>query len=316
MKNIWLKVFSLLVAVLLALYVHGSSNTVVRTVVATIELSRVPINKVVLAPLNPTVLVTLRGPSFIMSRVPNSPPVFSVTFPPHVDERYRANLSPEDLKLPAHLEVSSIEPQMIEFKLDELIERELSVVVPRIGTFEEAVRAESISSEPEKIIATGPRSELRERSSIETEALDLRTIHEDTTVSLAFRSPPPLTRLSKERVNVSLKLAPILDERKFEGIPVEVRLPSGQKGAQEVLPKTVSVTLRAAKTALTQLKRSSVVAIVSLPEKFAPGDEAPITIERPVGVEVVSIEPATVAIVPPRKSKPVSKDSSARNKKI
>lgn len=315
MKNLGLKAFSVFVALLLALYVHSSSNTVVRTFVATIELSRVPDRKVVLAPLNPTVLVTLRGPSFVMSKVPNSPPVFSVTLPANVENKYRVSLDPADLKLPAHLEVGSIEPQVIEFTLDDLIEKDLSIVVPRIGAIEEAVRVDSITTDPEKVAAIGPRSELKDRASIETEAIDLRTIHGDTTLALGFRSPPSLSHLSKERVAVAIKLVPIVIEKRFENIPLEARGLTGDHSRLELEPKTINLTLKGPKSILSGVTRSALTAYATVPEKVGPKFEATISVERPAGVDVVEIEPSNARLMEATKSMPKKERASGKSNK-
>ncbi len=296
MKNLGLKAFSLLVAALLAVYVHGSSNTVMRTFVATIELSRLPANKVVVAPQNPTVLVTLRGPGFVMGKVPNSPPVFSIAMPAGVENKYRVNLAPSDLKLPTTMEVVSIDPQIIEFALDDVIEKELPIVVPRIGSLEETIRAESISVEPEKVRAAGPRGELRKVSSLETEALDLRTIHEDSEISLAFRAPPALTKLSHERVMVAVKVVPVSSERRIEGVPLEVRTREGAASAAVTKTKMVNVVVRGSKQALSDLKRNPVAAFVVVPERFTPGAESTVNLALPPGVELVAVEPARVTL--------------------
>src|SRR5262245_48718046 len=124
MKNLGLKAVSIVIAFSLAWYVHSESNSAVRTFVAQIEIRNVPPGTIIVAPQNASAQVTVKGPSFIVSKIPNAPPVFSVSLPDAVENRFRTALDPNTLPLPPYVEVLTIEPPDFEFVLEKLVARD------------------------------------------------------------------------------------------------------------------------------------------------------------------------------------------------
>jgi hypothetical protein len=295
MKNLGLKLFSLLVSILLALYVHSASNSIVRTFVAPVEFRNVSDTRTILSPLNPSALVTVKGPSFIVGRIPSSPPVFSISLPTVNESRYQIQLDPNTLPLPPNLEVLSVEPPMFEVVFDDLIEKELQVVVPRIGSLDDSIRISALVVTPDRIKAVGPRSILKSISSIETEPLDLRSVAGEDEQTLSLRGAPQLTRLAEQSVLVKVNTRAVVSERRIENLPVEIRSNVSTHMVSE--PRVVAVVVSGPRSIIAGLKRSEISAFVGAPSSLSTRVQADVSVELPERLRLVSVEPKRVDVV-------------------
>lgn len=313
MRNLGLKLFSLLVSILLALYVHSASNSIVRTFVAPVEFRNVSDTRTILSPLNPSALVTVKGPSFIVGRIPSSPPVFSITLPTVSESRYQIQLDPNTLPLPPNLEVLSVEPPSLEVAFDDVIEKELTVVVPRIGALDDSIRISGLVVTPDRIKAVGPRSILRSISSVETDPLDLRSVSGEDEKVLDLRGAPQLTRLSEQSVVVKINTRAVISERRIENLPVEIRSNLNMQFTLE--PRVVTVVVSGPRTLIAGLKRSEISAFVGAPDTTAAKTQVDVSIELPERLRLVSVEPKRVELTQSARRTNQGTKSQAKNDK-
>ncbi len=206
MKNLSLKIFSLIVAALLAYYVHSDTNEGVIGLSVPVELKGLPADRVVIYPLARQVQVSIKGPSFLLSQIYASPPSFRVKLPEDLGNRFVAILNKKDLTLPPTIQVMRVEPSEIEFKFDKLIKKTVPVQVTQIGTVPEGFKITEITAEPKELVVTGPQTELMTIKRVETEPIDLREMNTDTERDVTLRFMMQQSELSATVVKVKVKV--------------------------------------------------------------------------------------------------------------
>lgn len=297
MKNTGLMLISVFIALGLYGFVSSQSNSSVISLVVPVEVQNLPQEKLILLPNAPQATVTLRGPSFIVSGVAASPPVFRVKFPSEPNHREKIQLSADKLTLPPAIEVLNIEPNEMEFVLDEQTTREVSVVVPRIGQLANDIKLERIEILPSIVQVTGPKTELNEMTSVQAGPIDLRDIRESTSKTVTIRVPGSYSRLDRTEVEVRVMISPIVVERKFDKVPLEVH--SSISTNLKVAPSTVSIELSGAEEKVKSLKRRDLNPFTKLTKSSPIGANVEVEIDLPEGISLVYVDPKTVKVVAP-----------------
>lgn len=311
-KNLALKAFSILLALVLAYAVNSESNAGVITVVVPLEFHGLPIDRVVTRPTKKSVQVTLKGPSFMIGSVASSPPSIRVKVPNQPDERFPVSFKASDMHLPPGVDVLAFDPTETELVLESLESKEVRVEVPRLGQLRSGLTLDGIQISPKTVIVRGPRTEVRQLKSVETEPVDLRDLEGSEKVELRLRSAGNQATLSTEKVSALIEVSQIPLERVFKGRAVELRAAAGL-GNLRVEPSEVSVVVAAPADIVSGIESSQVIPYVRLREKptSGPGDivELQVEVETPSGSKVVRVEPNRVAVrgelqkAPPIKSK-------------
>jgi YbbR domain-containing protein len=302
MRNLGLKAFALLLAVLLYWFVNSEGNTVVVTRMVGVELQNVPANRVILSPVQaPQVQVGIRGPNSLVARLTEGPLAFRIGLPAEAPDRFVVTLEKEALGLPPYLSVLSIDPPVVEYVLDRLESREVAVSVPRLGTLRESLEVVAITPEPERVRVTGPASELDELRELDTLPIDLREFTGSATREAALRITGNRLQVSPRKVSVRVELRVVELERSFGKRPVEIRSPSGHNYMAS--PSTVRVQLKGPRHLVRDLQEQAVQPYVRISEADiaalpAPATEIPnvrVGIDLPAGVSA-EMEPESVSL--------------------
>jgi len=294
MKNIGIKLWSLLIAVALFAFVNSQSNRGVMTLIAPLELRNLPSEKVVLIPQLNQIQVTVRGPSYLLSGLASSPPSYIVRVPPDVGNRHFVSLQADALAIPPSVEVLGIEPPEIEYILDDLERRELRVVVPRIGSLHEDLKLKSLVVNPETIVVRGPSTELQDLETIETGAVDLREIQESITKELAIRMPGRFLRAETEAVEAKVEVRLVEVERIVRDVPVSVLNKTTEDSV--LTPGSVDVELTGPKSVVESLSVSDIIAYVDTVDGSIHSGQARVQLRLPERVSLIQIKPEMVEV--------------------
>jgi YbbR domain-containing protein len=293
-KNLGLKIFSLIAALALNYYVNSENHIAVVGFSAPIKVSNIPDDRILVYPLTPSVDVTIKGPSYLVSQVVTSNMMYDLTLPQQVGNSYRTGLLKSALNLPPSIEVVSIEPAEIDLSFDRKIEREIPVIIPRYGTTPDNFKFVSMEVVPPSIKVTGPELELKKVKSIETSPVDFRDATESFSKKLTVRTPGSLMSVEPDSVVVKVQIAGLVASRTLQNVPLEVR---GSVGIAYEL-STESVTFEFAGPASTTeaIKSDFLVPYVKLGSGVKVGDTLPVNLELPEGISLKSLTPDKVTI--------------------
>jgi YbbR-like protein len=296
MKNIGLKVFALLLAIVLSYVVNSERNTSIINVSIPVEIQNIPPEKVLLSPPRRDLQVTIRGPSFIAGSIAGSPPVARVLIPESVGRRFRASFTARDLAFPAGIETLGIDPPEFDLLFDDRLVKNVRVEIPRIGQIGEDYQIEGISAQPGTVTVSGPDTEVRGVTVVETSPVDLREITTTKEIELAIRPPGNLSAVSPRRVDVRIEVRERIREKSFAGCPVKII--GDHSGEWRVVPPLVDVVTAAPALRTARLAPTEIVVSVPRPtgEGPAKGIDLEPVVDLPQGVTLARIEPRTVRL--------------------
>jgi YbbR domain-containing protein len=316
MRNLRLKIISVVLATLLSLFVHYSvvneqANSSVVQLIVPVEVQKLPRDLTIVWPDTRQVEITLRGPSLALSRLITSPPILRVEVPDGVQNRFLAPLRKEDLRLAGDIEVLSIRPNEFEFRLDKLVERTVPVMVPHIGQLTKGLQIESIRTQPDSVVLFGPAGEIQSVTSVETAPLDMRELKESTTRSLSVRVPGTLTEARTQAVDVHVEIGFVRRDATFRNLAVSVRGADAEQ--YDVQPKVILVELSGPEKLIASIEPARLSPFVTIPEATPEqGSSTPVLVQRelkvalelPAQVVLKRVEPEMVTITPKRSARP------------
>lgn len=305
MKNLGLKIWSLLIAIALSVFVQSQSNRGMVTLLVPVELRNIPQNKILLLPKLPQAQVRLRGPSYLLSNVASSPPSIVFRVPPDVGERFTVSLQSSAFATPAGVEVLSIDPPEIEFIFDELVSKSFPLIVPRIGQLEGDLKLERIEILPENVVVTGPKTELQGLPNVETTPVDLRGITQTSQRELELRVPGRFSKLAVNKVSVRIVVSTLTQERRFSSIPIQP--PAGSSAHFLFRPAVATVEVSGPRRRIKRLAANELRVEPKLEPAASGSMTVPLEVTLPEGISLVELDPEKVSV---RIS-----ESSARNKK-
>lgn len=295
MKNVALKIFSVIAAMLLAHFVNSEGNSSVIGFFAPVELKNLPKDKVLVWPLTPQAQVSVKGPSFLVSNVASSPPTFKVKIPNDVQDQYVATLKRSDLTLPPNVQVVSVDPGEIKFMFDSLVEKELPVELTNLGALRANLKVEEVVINPSRVLVRGPQSRIRDLVNIQTEPIDLREVSDSFSRDLALRPPAALIELTPGQVQLIYKVSSVRSQKKFTALPVEVRSSGAEK--YTLSPTTVSVEVAGPLEKVAALKAEEVIPFVRVPPDVTGSTQLGVSTELPKEISIVQIDPAKLQVV-------------------
>lgn len=296
--NLLLKLVSVLAAILLAYSVNSERNTSVLTFSVPIEMKNPPEDKILVKPNRRMAQVTLRGPSFLVGPIASSPPPLKVVIPDDVSEKYQASLKTGDIAVPSMIEVLSVEPSEVDFVFEPLERKEFKVEVPRVGQLKKPLTLSKVDVNPKVVAIKGPRSELKQIRSLETEPLNLDEVGESQTVTLAIRNPGNQSSLVTKTVSVQVLVDEVPRERVLERRPVELRTSPNVTNVR-IEPTEVSVTIEGPPGVVADVDPSEIqpfVRVREVPPKN--GTSVEVRVDLPEGCALVRVDPKAILVLP------------------
>lgn len=107
-------------------------------------------------------------------------------------------LDSKAFQLPLGVSVVRVNPATLKVVAEKKVYRELPLSLRKTGRLPVGVRLRSVQLEPMRITVEGPESEISRLGSIETEPLDLSSIHKSQTVELKPVQPSPQVRIRRD----------------------------------------------------------------------------------------------------------------------
>jgi YbbR domain-containing protein len=296
-KNVGLKIFSLTFAIILAWFANSDTNSSEIAFTLPVQIQNPPQDRVVLDQSANEVQLRVRGPSFIVSRLPSMSLSFKVRIPSDAGQEYKVTLEPDSLHLEPSVKVLAINPPTVNFQLDHLLKKDVPVIVSKLGTLPDSLHLDRIEISPAVISLSGPKSTLENINSVNTGPLELKTIKAEETRELPLQALGADIRFSDERVAVRVSVSPE-KHRKFIDFPVELRTASTTSGSMRyhIKPQRVTVEVKGAARILDELRPEDVIPYVRVPDEAKTNVDLAVAVTLPDGVTLVAIAPPKVEL--------------------
>ena len=298
--NPGLKLFSLLTAITLFSFIRGSESAQRAVFVDVVALLPEDSSQMLVSELPDQLRITIEGSRAQVNNVgPGSiPPVQIDLSDPSLRYYYFAE---NEFGVPAGVRVRQVAPASIALRWAERAQRRLRVQPSLVGTPAEGlVLGAPATVVPAEVEVEGPAENVSGLRGVLTEDIDLQTLgvgEHRRTVPLA-RLPSHVRYVPDAPVEVRITVVRDLVE---ESLPVSVTVEEGPLGAPaSISAETVVVTLRGVPSVVAAIDPASLRAqldTTSLVPSAAAQEVVPTIDGVPAEVEVLRVEPPTVAVV-------------------
>jgi YbbR domain-containing protein len=201
-KNIWLKVASLVLAIILWYFVVMSGHSVI--------VLNVPVNfinmpqEIEMVDMAKMVRLGIEGQEWAIKGINQEDISVVVDLATAKAGKSMYPLSSEDIKLPKRLVVKSIAPQTISLVLEERMHKKVSVKPVIVGLPAKGFSIESIKITPDKVMIEGPNSIVKRIYSVKTEPLDVTGTVEDLHFTAFLDMTKPNVRSDTKEIEVQI----------------------------------------------------------------------------------------------------------------
>jgi YbbR domain-containing protein len=261
--NLWLKILSLGLAMLLWMVVSGE-ETVERGLRVPLELTQVPAGLEVLGDVPATVDVRVRGASGTLSRVGNGDVVAVLDLHTALSGRRLFPLTPDQVRVPFGVEIVQVLPSAVTMAFEPSASREVPIVPAVDGRPAPGFVVGPLSAEPSVVEVIGPDSAVKRATEVLTEPVSVAGARAPVKQSVILGLLDPSLRLKTARsamVTVQILQAPL--ERTLRNQPVHLRN-LGPNLQAEAVPSAVDLTVRGNRDALGRVAADDLTAFIDL----------------------------------------------------
>lgn len=301
-SNFYLKILSVIIAILLWFFVIGESKNEIG-LDASLEFKGIPQDVTIVNNIPSAIHIRLKGSSTLLRPLTEKKPLFNIDLSKMKIGENVIMLGKNDLKnIPLGVEVIDISPVAITVILDKLIEKHLPVVVKTIGSLPRGYQLSGTKIKPERVLARGTKSYLQEIDTIFTNPINLNTIKGDTTseVTLSF-DPKRLKFIDPLKVTIFISISEERTQRSIKGIRINfINKPSAIKRIS-YSNYFVDLLVNSPQNMLVDEIRRDTKVVVDLAalDTIPQGNTAtlPIEISLPDGAELIWADPPQVEVV-------------------
>jgi YbbR domain-containing protein len=286
---------SLVIAVCLWVFINTGQRMSERTLRIRLEPRDLPPGLVITNPVRETVEVRVSGAGIILSTIDSKRLTAPLDLSGVRPGAMTYTLGPELLHLPRKVEVARITPSQVIFHIDRITRRTVPIQLQQRGELEAGLRLKDVEITPERVDVTGPSTQLEGLGGIDTEPFNVATLSSGTADrELKLVAPGELLQLVRDRVRVRLTVEPVMGQREFKQMSVDVR--SDGRPAR-VSPERVTLVVRGPERDLDRLELPA--GSVYVDARSWSGTAARRVrpqVELPGGYEVVRQDPAEVTV--------------------
>lgn len=304
MKNLFLKLLSIVIAIGIWMYVTNLVSTEkVFIVPVEIQTSKemIPLTQTV-EQLN----ITVKGPARVIDDIKESD--FRI-YKDLTDVTQSGNITiPVDdlsMAVPNHITVERIFPRRITLNLDKIVEKEFKVNVVTTGKLPPGyVEVPEHRVNPTTIKLKGPQKVIENIDTVNTQPIDISgLIWSKRFAKVPLQEFVPSNPLNEDKyVDVTIRIEEETETRSFSRIPVRVLEPVKTPFVTTIGVSEVDIVMRGKKELLDRLTSSEIKAYVDVTNLNAGVYDLPVEGKTPEkvllrGVRIESIEPSSIEVI-------------------
>ena len=203
--NIWLKLTSLILAILLWIFVILSGRADV-TMDIPVNFINLPA-KLEVVDFPETISVSIEGQERILKTLKKSNVNALIDLSDAKTGKSFFTISRDNIELPKMMVITNIDPETVSLMIEEQMSKKVTVKPDIVGTPEKGYAIVEIISSPDSFIIEGPKSLVRKIRRVKTEPIDINGLNSD----LIYKANLNLTNssirksINKVDVNISVK---------------------------------------------------------------------------------------------------------------
>lgn len=210
-------------------------------------------------------------------------------------------LSPDNFTLPLGVEITNIEPRILQLQVQRQIRRDLPITPKITGKPGKGKARTAVRCVPEFVTVTGPEVQLSALTSISTEPLSIAGETIDFSKELKLENPSASLSMSSATVNVTVEIRESTEIPRQFTRPVLYMVGPRQRNQLALETGEATLVITGAKDEIDKIKPEQITICAGVQDLSVPGEYfVPLTaFPEKIGntVKVTRIEPAKVQVV-------------------
>ena len=287
-SDLGLKLFSLVFALGLWLFVNAGQKAAERAIEVPLEFRNIPSDLMVANPGGGQVEVRVMGPPTLLSTLDPDNLKVALDLDGARPGTSTFRLSPDFFNPPRGIRITRISPSVINLKLESVAVRSLPVTV-RFGAKPPfGYKTARVEVSPETVRVRGPANEVNRMVAAETVPIDLEGTRGRVTRDVRLSSAGQTLSFSPDRVTVSVEMEEESMTREFTRVEVKAK---DFTGGYSVAPRQVYLRLSGPKRILSQLQLGTEQVYLDL-KGLGPGShKLALNLKLPTEVKVLEQRP-------------------------
>ena len=291
-NNIGLRVFALVLAVGLWVFVNTAEQQSRVSLTVPISYRTLPAEMVIMNHPPDFVKIEVAGPRNILSLMDPQRLTLKLDLSGVAFGQSEFKVFPAMFNMPRGTTVTSISPDQLALDVDHVVSREVPVHLTVDGRVAEGFQISSVEITPPNVTAMGPSRFVAPLTTIGTEPFDLHGLNADANRTLGIATPNPEIGLSAGRVQAKVDVTEAIADREFRAVDVQVK---DSDFKFRVDPKQATLTIRGPALRLAGLDGKGLAYVDA--NGLAPGShELPLQVAVPTGMQLVRQSPEKVRI--------------------
>ncbi len=203
--NVWLKLASLILAIVLWFFVilSGRSQIIMDVPIVFINLP----SGLALVDYPKTVSISIQGQERLVRNLRQDEISAVVDLGEAKTGKSFFTLSKDNIKLPKTLIVTDIDPETISLKIETQLQKTVTVKPAVVGLPEKGFAIVNINVVPETVVLEGPKSMVKKIHTVKTEPIDINGINSDLRykANLNISNPDIKKNTNKVEVRISVR---------------------------------------------------------------------------------------------------------------
>ncbi len=283
-RNMSLRVISVLLALGLWIFVNAGQRGSVISLQVPISYGRLPPGYIIVNPHPDSVKIQVSGPGTLLSLIEPNRLALRLDLAGVGVGRASFKFGPDAFPLQSRqTTVTSVLPSEIVLDIDRIVTRQVRVHLHIIGKPGPGYKIATVGVTPATVAVKGASREINSIEQVNTDSFDMNGITADATRTLALLPPEGMARLDTDEVTAEVMLTPVIADKEFHSIPVDVR---DTQYKFKVDPTHVNLTVRGTVQVLAKLDLRGLVYVEA--NGIAPGyHRLPVEVDLPDGVQLV-----------------------------
>jgi YbbR domain-containing protein len=293
-RNMGLRFISVLLALGLWIFVNAGQHGSVVTLQVPVSYGRIPPSYIIVNPHPDFVKIQVSGPRTLLSLIEPNRLALRLDLTGVGVGQASFKIGPDAFPVPRQTMVTSVSPSQIVLDIDRIVTRQVRVHLVLAGKPGLGYKIATVGVTPGAVAVKGPSREINAIEQVNTDSFDMNGITADTTRTLALLPPEPegIARLDTDEVTAEVMLAPVIADKEFRSIPVNVR---DTEYKFKVDPTHVNLTVRGTVQALAKLDLKGLVYVEA--NGIAPGyHRLPVEVDLPDGIQLVHQSPQLIRL--------------------
>ncbi len=208
--NIWLKLTSLILAIILWFFVilSGRADMTIDIPVSFINLPA----KLEVVDFPETINVSIEGQERILKDLKKSDVNAVIDLSEAKTGKSFFTISRENIELSKMLTIRNIDPETVSLKIEEQMSKSVTVKADIVGKPEKGYEIVSVISSPDAVVIEGPKSLIRKIRRVKTEPIDINDINSDLIYKANLNLLHGSIRKSINKVDVNISVKQINQE--------------------------------------------------------------------------------------------------------